>query len=120
MHLHFNQLLLTDFGLNLANIASELSTFSREFTSGATFKQGTEEYEIIIKEKLETGEEEEDTDKGIDDLRRLQISNAEGATYDLQDVADLVYDEGMSRITRVNMEKQIEVTYQFVDEAEQS
>jgi multidrug efflux pump subunit AcrB/ABC-type multidrug transport system ATPase subunit len=120
VHLHFNQLLLTDFGLNLANIASELSTFSREFTSGATFKQGTEEYEIIIKEKLETGEEEGDTDKGIDDLRRLQISNAEGATYDLQDVADLVYDEGMSRITRVNQEKQIEVTYQFVDEAEQS
>lgn len=120
IHLHFNQLLLTDYGLNLGNIASELGTFSREFTSGATFKQGTEEYEIIIKEQLKDGEEEEDNDKGIDDLKRLQISNAEGATYDLQDIADLVYDEGMSRITRVNQEKQVEVTYQFVDEAEQS
>jgi multidrug efflux pump subunit AcrB/ABC-type multidrug transport system ATPase subunit len=120
IHLHFNQLLLTDYGLNLGNIASELGTFSREFTSGATFKQGTEEYEIIIKEKLGDGEEEEDNDKGIDDLKRLQISNPEGATYDLQDIADLVYDEGMSRITRVNQEKQIEVTYRFVDEAEQS
>ena len=44
----------------------------------------------------------------------------QGATYDLQDIADLVYDEGMSSITRVNQEKQIEVTYRFVDEAEQS
>ncbi|QGY44551.1 ATP-binding cassette domain-containing protein [Maribellus comscasis] len=120
IHLHFNQLLLTDYGINLGNITSELSTFSREFTSGATFKQGTEEYEIVIKEKLDDGEEEEDTDKGIDDLRMLQISNSEGATYDLQDLAELIYDEGMSRITRVNQEKQIEVTYQFVEEAEQS
>ena len=119
LHIFFNQLLLTEYGLNLNNIASELGAFSREFTSGVNFKQGNEEYEIIIKEKLDEGEEE-DTEKGIDDLRRLKVSNAQGATYDLQDISDLVFDEGMSSITRVNQEKQIEVTYRFVDEAEQS
>ena len=56
----------------------------------------------------------------MDDLRRLQISNSQGATYDLQDVADLVYADGMSRITRVNQEKEIELNYRFVQEAEQS
>lgn len=120
IHLHFNQLLLTDYGITLNNIASELGAFSREFTSGAVFKQANEEYEIVIKEKLRDGEEEKDTKKGIDDLKQLKISNSSGATYDLDDITDLVYSSGMSRITRVNQEKQIELTYRFVEEAEQS
>jgi len=119
IHLLFNQLLLTNYGISLGNIASELGTFSREFTSGATFKQGTEEYEIVVKEKL-VGEEEEDTDKSAEDLKQLQISSSQGATYALQDIAELVYADGLSRITRVNQEKQIELTYRFVDEAEES
>jgi multidrug efflux pump subunit AcrB/ABC-type multidrug transport system ATPase subunit len=120
IHLFFNQMLLTEYGITLNNIASELGSFSREFTSGVNFKQGNDEYEIVIKQKLPEGEEEEDADKSIEDLRRLQISNSQGATYDLQDVADLVYADGMSRITRVNQEKEIELTYRFVQEAEQS
>ena len=118
LHLYFNQLLLTEFGLNLNSIASELGSFTREFTSGVNFKQGNEEYEIVIKENLT--EEEENREKNIDDLRRLQISNNQGATYDLQDIADLVYAQGMASITRVNQEKQIELFYRFAAEAEQS
>ncbi len=121
IHLFFNQLLLTEYNISLNNIASELGAFSRQFTSGVNFKQGTEEYEIIIKQKLPEDETEEENDeKGIEDLRRLQISNNQGATYDLQDVADLVYADGMASITRVNQVKQIEVDYRFVAEAEQS
>jgi len=121
IHLYFNQLLLTEYGLNLGNIASELNSFSREFTAGGVvFKQENEEYEISIKEKLTEEEEDDDAEKGMDDLRRLQVSNNQGATYDLQDIADLIYASGMSSITRVNQEKQIELTYRFVDEAEQS
>jgi len=118
LHLYFNQLLLTEFGLNMNNIASELSSFTREFTSGVNFKQGTEEYEIIIKEKLT--EEEEEREKNIEDLRLMKVSNNQGATYDLQDIADLVYADGMASITRVNQEKQIELFYRFAQEAEQS
>lgn len=120
IHLYFNQLLLTSYGLNPGNISSALSTFSREFSSGATFKQGTEEYDIVIKEKqLSDEEEEEDDDKTIDDLKQLQITN-DSTTYDLQDISELVYSDGVSKITRVNQQKQIEVTYRFVSEAEQS
>src|SRR5690606_29988743 len=73
---------------------------------------------IIIKEKLT--EEEEEREKNIEDLRRMKVSNNQGATYDLQDVADLVYADGMASITRVNQEKQIELFYRFAQEAEQS
>jgi multidrug efflux pump subunit AcrB/ABC-type multidrug transport system ATPase subunit len=118
VHLHFNQLLLAQYGLNLNNIATELSSFTSEFTSGVNFKQGNEEYEIIIKEKL--SEEEEQREKNIDDLKRLRVSNIQGATYDIQEIADLVYSDGVSSITRVNQEKQIELFYRFAAEAEQS
>ncbi len=118
LHLHFNQLLLTQFGLNLNNIATELSSFTSEFTSGVNFKQGTEEYEIVIKERL--ADEEEQREKNIDDLRRLQVSSSQGGTYDLQDVSELVYSDGVANITRINQEKQIELFYRFAPEAEQS
>ena len=120
VHMYFNQLLLTEYGITLSNITSELATFTSEFTAGVNFKQGTEEYEIVIKEKLADSEKEDKPEKGIEDLRRLSISNNLGATYDLQELAELIYANGMSRITRVNQEKQIELTYRFVDEAEQS
>ncbi|RIJ49446.1 ATP-binding cassette domain-containing protein [Maribellus luteus] len=120
VHLYFNQLLLTEYGVTLNNIAADLRTFTREFTSGVNFKQGTEEYEIVIKEKLPEGVEEDDSEKGMEDLRRLPISNNQGATHELQDLADLVYAEGMARITRVNQEKQIELNYRFINEAEDS
>ena len=118
VHLYFNQLLLTEYGINLGNISSELGSFTREFTSGVNFKQNNEEYEIVIKENI--AEEDEDDEKGMEDLARLKISNNQGATYDLQDIADLIYADGMSSITRVNQEKQIELRYSFVDEASQS
>lgn len=120
LHLYFNQLLLNEYGINLTNISSELASFSREFTSGVNFKQGTEEYEIVIKQKLPEGVDEKETEKNVDDLKQLKINSTAGGSYELQDIADIVYARGTSSITRVNQEKQIELTYRFVDEAEQS
>jgi len=119
VHLFFNQLLLTAYGISLNNIASELGSFSREFSSGVVFKQGTEEYDIVLKERLKDNEED-DEPKTMYDLKRLQINSQEGTTHDLQDISDIVYASGMSNITRVNQVKQIKVTYRFVAEAEQS
>ncbi len=121
VHMYFNPLLLTQYELSLNNVTSELGTFSTEFTSGATFTQGDEEYDIIIKQKMTEEEEEEANDeRNMDDLRRLPITNNAGATYDLQDFTDLVYADGMARFNRVNQEKQIEVTYSFTDDAQES
>jgi multidrug efflux pump subunit AcrB/ABC-type multidrug transport system ATPase subunit len=120
VHLFFNQLLLTEYGITLNNITSELSSFTREFTAGGVnFNQGNDEYEIVIKEE-QFDDDEVAAEKGIDDLRHLQISNNQGATYDLQDVAQLVYSTGKASIKRVNQEKQIELTYRFIEEAEAS
>jgi multidrug efflux pump subunit AcrB/ABC-type multidrug transport system ATPase subunit len=120
VHMYFNQLLLTEYGIELNNITTGLNAFSSEFSAGVSFKQGDEEYDIIIKEQLAEGEEEEEEERGMEDLRKLPINSQEGGIYELQDVADLVYADGLSGIDRVNQEKQIELNYQFVEEAEQS
>ncbi len=121
IHLYFKQLLLTEYGLTLNNISSELGSFNREFSSGVNFKQGNEEYDILIKERLEEEEEEEEEkEKDVDDLRRVQLNNGQGAVYELQDVADIVYSYGMATINRINQEKQIQIFYRFASEAEQS
>ncbi|NCC48474.1 MAG: hypothetical protein EOM13_05425, partial [Clostridia bacterium] len=116
VHLLFDQMLMTQYGVTLNNIASELGSFSREFSSGVVFKQGTEEYDVVLKEK----DAPENRDKTIDDLRRLRIRNNLGATYDLNDLSEIIYSSGMANITRVNQEKQIVVNYRFAAEAEQS
>ncbi|GAP69960.1 multidrug efflux pump subunit AcrB [Bacteroidales bacterium 6E] len=117
IHLRFDQMQMTQNNVTLNNIASELGSFSRELSSGATFKQGTEEYDIILKEK---GVEEENRDKTIDDLRSLKISNAQGGVFDLTDLSEIIYARGMANITRTNQEKQIILNYRFAAEAEQS
>lgn len=121
IHMYFNPLLLTQYGLNLNNVTSELGSFSNEFSAGATFRQGDEDYDIIIKEK-KTDEEEDNgvEQRNMDDLRRIQVTNSAGATYDLQDFTDLVYADGMSRFNRVNQEKQIDLTYSFISDAQES
>jgi multidrug efflux pump subunit AcrB/ABC-type multidrug transport system ATPase subunit len=116
VHLLFDQMQMTQNEVTLNNIAGELGSFSREFSSGATFKQGTEEYDIILKEKGV----EENEDKTIDDLRKLGITNNQGAVFDLNDLAEIIYASGMANITRVNQEKQILLNYRFAAEAEQS
>jgi multidrug efflux pump subunit AcrB/ABC-type multidrug transport system ATPase subunit len=116
VHLLFNQMLMTQNNVTLNNIASELGSFSRELSSGATFKQGTEEYDIILKEKGA----EENRDKTIDDLRRMKVNNNQGGVFDLADLSEIIYARGMANITRVNQEKQIVLNYRFAAEAEQS
>lgn len=117
IHLRFDQMQMTQNNVTLNNIASELGSFSRELSSGATFKQGTEEYDIILKEK---GVEEDNRDKTIDDLRSLKISSAQGGVFDLTDLSEIIYARGMANITRTNQEKQIILNYRFAAEAEQS
>ncbi len=63
---------------------------------------------------------EDSKDKTIDDLRRIQIRNAQGGLHSLEDIADIQKSRGRSRITRVNQDKQLEVFYQFSRSVESS
>ena len=116
IHLYFDTRLMSQYNVSLAAIASELNSFQNEFPSAVKFSQGTEEYDIIIK----NGNSDKEAGKNMDDLRQLQISGSEGAVYELGNLSDIIYATGMSNINRVNQEKQIELNYRFISEVNES
>lgn len=116
VHLRFNSFLMGEYDVPLSSVSSALSTFQSEFSSNMTFKQDNEEYDISI--KMDTSED--DTDKKMDDLQKLTVSAESGGSYELSEISNIVYSSGMSNINRVNQEKQIEVTYRFLSEINDS
>lgn len=104
---------MSHFNVGLQSIMGELNSFRNETSSGASLKQGTEEINIILKNK-------EDKEKISEDLRQLQVPSSSGGTIPLLQLAQMVYSTGYSRINRINQEKQVEVIYRFESEIEDS
>ena len=115
LHLHFDTALMSYFDVPLNNVSSELASFQNEFSSGLQYKQGTEEYDIIIRKNVA-----EDDEKTIDDLKELSIPGSSGGNFDLQQLSRTIFASGRAGINRVNQEKQIELTYQFISEVNDS
>ena len=118
VQLHFDTELMSRNSISLSNVASELGTFRSEYSSGVKFRQGAEEYDIIIKYDLP--EEEEDVPKTIDDLKELQVTGMTGNIMEMDEIASIVFSSGMGSIHRKNQEKSITVTYRFTDEVQDS
>jgi len=120
VHLYFNPLLMTEYNITLNDVLSEINSFSKEIATNIQYKQGLDEYEIIITQKELVEGEEEEKERNMEDLRRIQVTNSQGGVYDLQDFTNIFYASGLAGINRVNQEKQIEVNYRFVSEASSS
>ncbi|HSG27279.1 MAG TPA: efflux RND transporter permease subunit, partial [Candidatus Krumholzibacterium sp.] len=60
IHLLFDTKVMSYYDIALASVASELASFTREYSSQVPFKQGTDEYDIIIKNSVEEEDEEMD------------------------------------------------------------
>jgi multidrug efflux pump subunit AcrB/ABC-type multidrug transport system ATPase subunit len=113
IHLLFDKDHMNSYGISLPAVAGELATFQREFSSGISYKHGSEDYDIIIRnEELE--------DKTMEDLRVLPVPSQAGGSVSMQEISRIIYAEGSSSINRVNQERQIEVTYMFMNEVQES
>jgi len=120
VQLHFDMDYIGRNNFTLMNLSVALATFGREYTSGATFKQGTENYDIIIKYAGEDTLTGNDSFKTIDDLKHLEVSSATGAIMEMEELANTIFSYGMGNIHRENQEKRITVTYSFKDEIKSS
>ncbi len=120
VHLLFDMDYIGRNNFTLVNLSSALSTFGREYTSGATFKQGTESYDIMIKYADESSAVKQNKDKTIDDLKRLEVSSSNGAVMEMEELSRIVFSSGMGNIHRENQEKRITVTYDFNEEIRNS
>jgi len=122
IHLRFYPLIMSEYNVSLGNIAGELNSFSKEINTNIQFKLGTEEYDILIREMPKPGTtlEQQKKPRTIYDLRTLPVPDAAGGLHELQNISEIIYSSGFANITRVNREKQIEVTYAFVAAAQDS
>ncbi|MBI9057764.1 MAG: efflux RND transporter permease subunit [Labilibaculum sp.] len=112
MVLEFDKQIMAIYDIPVTSVLSELNSFQKEFSSGVKFKQGTDEYDIIIKTLGNTEVETRDAK----DLRELSVKGTQGAEFELQNISNLNFTDGLSTIKRTNQEKQLEVEYQFIAE----
>ncbi len=120
VHLLFDMDYIGRNNFTLNNLSSALSTFGREYSSGASFKQGTENYDIMIKYADEAGEVKVNKDKTIDDLKHLEVSGSNGPVMEMEELSKIIFASGMGNIHRENQEKRVTVTYNFNEEIKSS
>lgn len=116
VHVNFDYRLMSDYNLSLSEVSSELGSFQNEVSSGINFKQGAEEYEIMIKYQDFENEETVSKNKTLDQLRVLQITSQDTSAHELQTFADIYTDTGLREIQRINQTKEIEINYAFTSE----
>jgi len=122
VHMIFDPLIMTDYGVTTSDVSSEIKSFSKEFSTGVMFNQGDDEYDIMIKQD-ENGNFDKDDDDNVrtmDDLKSIRLDDDNNSYHELQDFTRLFYSRGLSRIERENQEKLIRVTYSFDNDARES
>jgi multidrug efflux pump subunit AcrB len=124
VRLNFDQILLSSYDITRANITTGLNELDAEFSANVTYKLGNEYIDIVIREKtpdLEEDEEEQQRrERTIEPLQTVQILTSQGGIHTLPDIATINKSYGRSRISRVNQDKQLSVTYQFSRDVEES
>lgn len=113
----FDQRLMESLNIDYSNVQQEMNAFSRELESGMTFKQGDEEYDITLRSNL--AEENQENQKGMEDLRNLLIdtnNDSVASSHHLKDFSSMRYTEGVASIHRQNREKSISINYRFSSE----
>ena len=119
VHLAFNPGLMSLYGVTPQNVMSELTTFRSEIRSGGMLRVDNEEYDIVLKEE-KPYQEEEESPKTYDDLKRLNIKSNSGSLVALKDFSDIIYSSGRAEILRVNQQKEITIRYAFTQEINDS
>ncbi len=119
----FDQYLMGIYDVAPTHVVSELVNFAPQNTTSIKYKAGEEEYDIIIKDKelsLKKEEENETPVRNLEDLRNLQVSNAQNSIIDLQNFSNIRLGWGRSNIIRVNQDQEITVNYRFNSDVNES
>ncbi len=110
--LNLDKQLMTLYDIPITSVLSELNSFQREFSTGVKFKQGTDEYDIQIK----TIGNDKQKERNADDLKKLTVRGSQGSEFELQNISNFNYTDGLSTIRRTNQEKQLNIIYEFISE----
>ena len=120
VHLLFDMDFMGRNNFTLVNLSSALATFGREYSSGATFKQGTDSYDIMIKFADADSVKKIKPDKTIEDLKHLEVTGSNGSVMEMEELSNIVFSSGTGSIHRENQEKRVTVSYDFNEEIKNS
>ncbi len=113
VHISFDTETMTAEGIAYNQVVNALSSFQKQVSSGVNFKQGSNQYEIVLKYN-DLVNETKPKDKTLAELQTLSVNdNADVISHELQSFSDIFFGKGLRSIERVNQEKQIEVQYKF-------
>jgi multidrug efflux pump subunit AcrB/ABC-type multidrug transport system ATPase subunit len=107
----FNTREMGERNVALNSVMSELSSFPTEVSTGVVFKEGTEEYDILI--KYDEVVVDKNKTRTMADLQSMDVPSSDGSRHRLTDLAKVYFAFGMGTINRLNQEKQIQLTYRF-------
>ncbi len=107
----FNTREMGERNVALTSVMSELSSFPTEVSTGVVFKEGTEEYDILI--KYDEVVVDKNKTRTMADLQGMDVPSSDGSRHRLTDLAKVYFAFGMGTINRLNQEKQIQLTYRF-------
>ncbi|MBI9035903.1 MAG: efflux RND transporter permease subunit, partial [Bacteroidales bacterium] len=117
VHMEFDKQIMSRFGISAAAVSSELNSFQTEFSTNVRYKQGNDEFDIIIRSPQAVKEK---TDRNMDELKNMIIKGSDNSVHKLDNISKLYFADGMSSIKRVNQDKQISISYRFLDEINSS
>lgn len=120
--IQFDQYLMGIYDVTPANVVTELTNFAPENTTQIKYKAGEEEYDIIIKDKTyaEARDEDKKPVRSLEDLRNLNVTNSKNSLIDLRSFSTINLTRGQGEINRVNQDKEIEVSYRFISDVNES
>ncbi|MFP4621601.1 MAG: efflux RND transporter permease subunit [Bacteroidales bacterium] len=102
--------------IDYSSVQQEMNAFSRQLESETTFREEDEEYSITIRsDELEQQEEEQ---KGVEDLRHLLVQSTDSiaSAHHLGDFSSIRYSGEIASVHRQNREKSLSVSYRFSSE----
>jgi multidrug efflux pump subunit AcrB/ABC-type multidrug transport system ATPase subunit len=114
IQLNFDKQIMSLYDIPPATVLSELASFPNEFSTGVKFKQGIDEYDIQVKTEVP----EDQTERNLDDLKKLPVKGSNNAQFDLAQISALSFDQGKPIIKRVNQSKQLEIEYSFLTQVQ--
>ncbi len=118
-HINFDPALMSMFGVTPADVATEVSSFQTQQSSGGVLTIDNVDYDIVIND-VDDLDDEEESSKTYDDLKKLEVENSSDALVPLKDFSNIILTTGQSEIVRVNQQKQVTVTYSFTSDINDS
>lgn len=119
----FDQYLMGIYDVTPSHVVTELNNFAPQNTTSIKYKAGDQEYDIILKDKaLAEKKEEENADpvRTLEDLRNLEVTNANNSLTELRSFSNINLTRGQGNIDRVNQDKEITVNYRFNSDVNES